>query len=334
MPTDVEIVEKLRAAFDQAVSGLEPSSELTQNLRRRYVGQRRRRRALVTVGATAVAACMALVGTTFLGGGSSRDIAYAATPPSLHYTLNPDMPSARDLLLELSDKAAAQSDQKGQYDYISTRGVKWSFPSDLRKALQELEKGELVTGVLDSYTSEYWVAADGSGRVEESDAPDTSGPRVAHWLPPLSKLPTDVSAMKSFLAESALSGGRTTAQGIAVIETKQFVDPLSQAAMLRVLAGESGVTDGGTVADRAGRKGVAVNQLSSDGKIRYTLIFDPSTGALLDLETTVLDSSVSVGELTDVDTGRTWPVYVHTPAVTEYIVWLKTGRVDSTDQTP
>jgi hypothetical protein len=334
-PSDDAVLDDLRDALRR----YEGPGHVRLHPRSKRLG----RRVLVTVGATAVAACLALAGTTFLGGGSKRDIAYAATPPSLHYHLTPGMPSAHDLLLQLADKAAAQPDQTGRYDYVSIRSI------ELDRALSEdqamtVANGGVLPDSYHLYTRQYWVAADGSGRVEDSGTPDTSGAKPAWWLNPPTELPTDTSAMQSILKEIAPGGPREpTAQEFGYLETQQFVDPSSQAAILRVLASESNVTDAGTVTDRVGREGVAVNQLSSDGKFRFTLIFDPSTGSLLDAEQTLLDPSEPVGTLTYSPSGpddkhpipfRDYPIYVHTPAVTGYTVWLKTGRVDSTDQTP
>ena len=306
--------------------------------------EHRLRRVLVLAAATAVAACVALAGTTLLGGGSRSNVAYAATPPSLKYHFASDMPSAHDLLLQLADKAAAQPDQKGRYDYVSIRSIDLDRTPLSEDQFQTVVNGGVLPDSYHPYTRQYWVAADGSGRVEDSGTPDTSGNKPTGWLNPPTELPADTSAMRSILKEIAPGGpGGPTAQEFGYLETQQFVDPLSQAAILRVLADESDVTNAGAVTDRAGRNGVAVTQLSPDGKFRFTLIFDPSTGALLDAEQTLLDPSEPVGTLTYSPSGpdakhpipfRDYPIYVHTPAVTGYTVWLKTGRVDSTDQTP
>lgn len=345
-PSDDAVLDDLRDALRR----YEGPGHVRLHPRSKRLG----RRVLVTVGATAVAACLALAGTTFLGGGSKRDIAYAATPPSLHYHLTPGMPSAHDLLLQLADKAAAQPDQTGRYDYISTRGWIFSAFVSKRRQAQIVKDGGLLRGALSPESQRTWKAADGTGQAINTPGHGylpTVGARSGRLLfivkgegpspeqqYPLMKLPKGTSAMRSLLRDvSPLGAEALTAQAIAFLESSQFVDPLSQATILRVLANESDVTNAGTVTDRAGRRGVAVSEMPPDGKVRCTLIFDPTTGALLDFEGMLLDSSVPVGELDYSPSGpdakhpipfHTYPIYVHTPAVTEYTVWLKTGRVN------
>ncbi len=68
---------------------------------------------------------------------------------------------------------------------------------------------------------------------------------------------------------------------------QQQVPPAAlEAAALRVLAAQEGLVVRGTTTDRAGRAGVAVSVDSGYSGLptRYTLIFNPATGMLLDAE--------------------------------------------------
>src|SRR5205085_10637482 len=98
--------------------------------------------------------------------------------------------------------------------------------------------------------------------------------------------------------------------------------PQLRSALYQVAATIPGVELVGTVTDQAGRQGTAVGLTSggAGGPIQHQLIFDPDTSALL-FEQTVLEGHAS---WTDAEPGSviTWSVY------------LASGVVDSTDQTP
>jgi len=68
----------------------------------------------------------------------------------------------------------------------------------------------------------------------------------------------------------------------------QLVGPALDAAMWRVLAGQSGVRFLGTVTDRAGRRGDAVEFTDSQGVERLVLLISPATGTLLGWEDILL----------------------------------------------
>jgi hypothetical protein len=99
-----------------------------------------------------------------------------------------------------------------------------------------------------------------------------------------------------------------------------------ESTILRVLATSPGLINSGTVVDRAGRPGVAVSLDSrnppgvSGPRMRYTLIFSPSTGSLLGEEETLIGNP---GKL-DVPRG----------AVLDYTVFLSSSYVDSSPTRP
>lgn len=82
-----------------------------------------------------------------------------------------------------------------------------------------------------------------------------------------------------------------------------------RAAILRILADRSDVAFRGEVTDRAGRQGVAVTTTSNDSGLptRYLLIFDPTTGDLLDSE--------------DILTTSAGKLHVRIPAVLTYTLY-------------
>jgi hypothetical protein len=95
-----------------------------------------------------------------------------------------------------------------------------------------------------------------------------------------------------------------------------------EAVILGVLARIPGVTNSGAVVDRDGRVGVAVS-LDSDASgesVRYTLVFAPATGALLEADQTLSGDA----QAPDVRQG----------AVIAYTTFLAAGYVDSTTASP
>ncbi|MGD0273407.1 MAG: CU044_5270 family protein [Gaiellaceae bacterium] len=320
MPTDERMITELRLAFDEATRELDPDPDLLTTLRRRQTRQRRRRRLTLVVVSATLAATLALAGTSFRGHHAGGGAAYAATPPVLNYTPSDNVPSAHDLLLQLASKAAAQPQPAaGRYDYIETRG--WSLDSTDNA-------GGPRTVTLNTIHHQLWVTDDGSGRTVENRAgriyddvvPNDNFP---NGLQSRTQLPTDPSVLRAELAKNYPNYGTFEwFTAVGDVWNVQVVTPQVQAALLRVLAGEPDMVYSGTVTDRAGRTGVATSTESdhSGALTRYTLIFDPSTGALLDSEETALEAPRLLR--------------LRVPATTGYELWLKTGRVDSTDATP
>jgi hypothetical protein len=329
------MINELRLAFDEASDGIDPDPGLLGTLRRAHSRRQRRQRLVLVLAVLTVAGALALTGASLLGHHAGAEGAYAATPPVLHYTLPDNAPSAHDLLLQLADKAAAQPQPaSGRYDYIETRG--WYLDTSVSDGK--------ATVSLDPDHRQEWVAIDGSGRIVNTLAGKVSDDTVPNnnypgGLQGRKQLPTDPSALRAELAKNHPSYG-TFEWFVAVSDTwkAQVVTPQVEAALLRMIAGEPDMKNSGTVTDRVGRRGVAVSTESnhSGSLTRYTLIFDPSTGALLDYEETQLEAeSAAVTQLSpNGSMMNTPPLRLRMPATLSYDVFLKTGRVDSTDLTP
>jgi hypothetical protein len=197
--------------------------------------------------------------------------------------------------------------------------------------------------VLTAHVREIWVGADG-GRIREY-----SGPRrflserdrrnwIAHGRPALGRpgtsetrigplrpldLPSDPDALYRRLEQESVGHGNSTPDemlqlvGNALRETN--ASPAQRAALYAVAARIPGVELVGAVTDALGRSGVAVAREDDHAKIRYTLVFDPKTAALLAEEQVVLPGNA-----------------LGYPAGTRigYATYVKSGIVDSLGARP
>ena len=268
---------------------------------------------LAAVVATGAAALLAV---TFIlvphGGGGS---AYAMTPPLLQYRTTAAAPSGQLLLRQLAVLAARQSPKPaGRYDFVKTRG--WYYDVSVDRGA--------VTGQLDPTFRQQWIAPDGSGRLQETRGDNTTlnDNFAAGGLAGPQEWPTDPAALRAGLAKSHPHYGTFEwFTAVGDVWNAQVVSPRLQAGLLRMLADERELTNAGTVTDRIGRTGVAVSTESRNSGLntRYTLIFDPNTGMLLDFEQVLLEA----GKL---------PVKV--PATSSYTIWVTTGHVNSIGDLP
>jgi len=268
---------------------------------------------LAAVVATGAAALLAV---TFIlvphGGGGS---AYAMTPPLLQYRTTAAAPSGQLLLRQLAVLAARQSPKPaGRYDFVKTRG--WYYDVSVDRGA--------VTGQLDPTFRQQWIAPDGSGRLQETRGDNTTlnDNFAAGGLAGPQEWPTDPAALRAGLAKSHPHYGTFEwFTAVGDVWNTQVVSPRLQAGLLRMLADERELTNAGTVTDRIGRTGVAVSTESRNSGLntRYTLIFDPNTGMLLDFEQVLLEA----GKL---------PVKV--PATSSYTIWVTTGHVNSLGDLP
>ena len=257
-----------------------------------------------------------LLAVTFIlvphGGGGS---AYAMTPPLLQYQTTAAAPSGQVLLRQLAVLAERQPPKPaGRYDYGKTRG--WYL--DFRVA-----RGS-TTGQLDPTFRQQWTAPDGSGRLQETRSGRTTlnDNFAAGGLAGPQEWPTDPASLRAELAKSHPNYGTFEwFTAVGDVWNVQVVSPRLQAGLLRMLADERQLTNAGTVTDRIGRTGVAVSTESRNSGLntRYTLIFDPNSGMLLDFEQVLLEA----GKL---------PVKV--PATSSYTVWVTTGHVNSLGDLP
>lgn len=210
--------------------------------------------------------------------------------------------------------------------------------------------------VLVTTVRESWVAADGSGRIREVSGTPIflsrldraawqaagspafgNGTQDTHYGPgqlsdpnhvdglgidELVRLSNDQAALAAQIRGAAGKAGNPQGYEMLVIVgdllRETLVPPELRAALYEVAAGIPGITYVGRVVDSAGRTGVAVAASRSD--LRYELIFDPHTSALLAEQETLLQPQSDIGA----------------PAGTtvENAVYLQAGTVSSTAQTP
>jgi hypothetical protein len=183
-----------------------------------------------------------------------------------------------EVLHELAATAERQPAPPGNgpYSYIRTRG--WYRGEDRtpdgrpRVRVEETER-------------EFWIAADGSGRIAEtrdgrpSPVNGTFGPGGLH-PGPLAHAPAGVPPEVA-LRQSASPLPVGWLRDIRDAWLVQVVPPALQAALLRRLARLDGVRLADAT-DRAGRPGVAVS--AEDGRRRVVLVLDRDTGGLLAAE--------------------------------------------------
>jgi hypothetical protein len=261
-------------------------------------------------GLAAVAVVVALAVVVGLPGKHASS-AYAATPAALHYSGAASGVSARSHLLSWAAKTKelpAAPPSKYQHLLVTT----WSLTTRI--------DNHAVTSAVVPITTETFRAADNSGRLSRHYDPPTfaSTAARARWqqagspgseaqpttttynagqFPHMfaSAAPAQAGALQSWLAvgHPAANGPAETLIAATDLAKEQVLSPAQRAAMLQVLATVPGLTDDGSVVDRAGRAGEAFSLTSDYSGLptRYTLIIDPSSGQLLGLEETLTETA-------------------------------------------
>jgi hypothetical protein len=199
--------------------------------------------------------CVWLIGHVLFDWGSKT---YPPTPPALGF-LSPVPPSGSDVLLRLSAVAASQSSPPwpagAPYAYVRVR--RWRLPA------------HDVQAKVAPVTAAAWRARSQVPALSVSRAVAVqvlaTGSRSGSWAP-----------------------GWEFADLVALTRSRP-VPGAAQAILLRLLATIPGTVNDGTTTDRGGRTGAAVSLDSaySGEPITYTLIFNPSTGALLESDETL-----------------------------------------------
>jgi hypothetical protein len=264
-----------------------------------------------------VAELIVLVGHPLFGWGPQPK-SYLTTPQPVTGT-----PSGGQVLLALSRAAAGRpAPQVQRYAYVERQ--QWRLPT----AGERAPKGAAQPTVIRS-----WLAADGSGRVITAtarangnyvDATTTtlSGPS----LPALSSLQSSPSALARLIGVGSHPGsGDAPAwelNGFARLAEQQPIPPGDEAVLLRLLARIPGLVNRGTVLDRDGRVGLAVSLDSSfiGETVRYTLVLDPSTGALEEEDQALV--------------GEAGPLDVRDSSVLAYTTFVDGGYVSSPNAQP
>jgi hypothetical protein len=116
------------------------------------------------------------------------------------------------------------------------------------------------------------------------------------FTPEAAALPDDPDHLLPALAQGhpiAELGDAEVLVAIADAYRSTLLSPAQQAALFAVATGRPGLEPFGRVTDRAGRPGYALSVESDHSGLptRYTAIFDPTTGRLLDLEQTLTRSA-------------------------------------------
>jgi len=266
------------------------------------------------VPAAGVAAAAALAVSLGLPGRSAT--AMAATPPVLQYTQAASTSRAQA-------QAIAQQCLKRQRSaraVPSAFTVRWSEWS-----LATRVAGRQVTSAVVPVQVSLTRQSDGSAElVRRTSAPqfpdrasrqrwvDDGRPAaqpvtVAHqrWAPggfspDAAALPDDPARLLPALAHGhpiAQIGDAEVLVAIADAYRSARLSPAQQAALFSFATSRAGLEPLGEVTDRAGRVGYALSVESDYSGLptRYTAIFDPVTGRLLDLEQTLTRSAGSLG---------------------------------------
>lgn len=270
----------------------------------------------------AAAATVTVLGTgsfvvANLGGADPH--AYAATPAPLVYTLTAADPSAKKLLTELADTAAAQTRAANGHVHYQDTEV-WSLFTAVA------EHHATSTTSITPARRQSWTTDDGTGEAVNTIAGVQSTVRLSGTpqmfdFPQLSTNPA-VLADQLAAGHPNVNGAAELFQAVVDLWQQQVPAPALQAAILRVLSNASGITDEGAVTDRAGRSGHAVSVDSDYSGLptRYTLVFSPTTGMLLDYEETL---TTSAGALN-----------VPIPSVARYVLWRSHADVAHVGDTP
>lgn len=287
--------------------------------------RRRRTRIIVAVATPGMAMIMAIVAIT----GVARTPRY------------PDSPVAAVL-----DAAAVTASQQppqaapgsGQYEYLKTiQGARYGSGNG---------SGNRIAWhvCFTSQTLQYWVAADGSGHMTASVPPPCivdgvsigtfgsssqafKGPEyelIRGVYPDAASLPADPAALEHLIEQQFL-GGKPSEGGTfqyAGTFLQSAAPPAVRAALYRLIEGLPGIELAGPMTDRVGRHGIAVRYTTDS--IRYTLIFDPATSAVLEYEEAAARLISSESSAPPIRPGD----------VIVYTVYLESGLVNSATAVP
>jgi hypothetical protein len=267
------------------------------------------RRPLVA-GAAAAAALVLIAGGVLVNWlRQPEPVQRTVTAPMLHYVLagyaQPAralrLPSARSVLLRLAKAAAARPPIK------QPPGARVSLVVTSEWYMSTAVGGGTSTTVVIPEVDKTWYKPDGAWRQlerfgrpivgavgsEQTLRAAESGPPISDQRfpagdtsngPDVSTLSDNPVALRRQLLAAPPEGGVGLPAGFVLFRVipllhHQLVGPALDAAMWRVLAGQSGVRFLGTVTDRAGRRGDAVEVTDSQGVERLVLIISRASAA-------------------------------------------------------
>jgi hypothetical protein len=306
---------------DLASSGDSVSSDRSG---RQKVGARRwRSRVAIALAAAVVAVAIAAV---------LRSGAPAAPPPAAAKVL-----ARLAAVAEAQPTPAAERPTAGNYGYIRTQSTDAMVFVGV--------KGKNSCTLLVQKNRETWIARNRSGLRRETVgsprviskandaacAPVLADPSFWKSYKPeetvssrdcwfemytakrLPKLPTDPAVLRAQLETGAIDPGDARGPGVAFTRVGDLLRntearPALRAALYRAAAGLAGVSSLGEVTDQEGRRGVALAVVYN--RLRYELIFNPRTSALLAERDTVASpqSEFRAPVGTVVEEAAYWPI--------------------------
>lgn len=211
-------------------------------------------------------------------------IVLSAPPQPLMYVASTEPLSARESLGELADRVSEL--QPGPVPTAPILGINVrSF--DLYTVVGD--NGAVST--LEENLTTHYVTGNGTVTSMRGGQVTGSGPTMWGDLT-FSDNVADLRAQLQ-IGHPPENGVQSVLAAITDLYREVAPDPGVRAGVLRILAEQPGIRIDGTVTDRAGRTGIGYSIVHDGGGLpeRVTLIFDPSTGQLLDQETVLISDA-------------------------------------------
>ncbi len=234
--------------------------------------------------------------------------AYAATPAALAYSGGGG--PAEPLLVAIAERAKAAPGPAGRGDHEHLTMVSWDLWSQI--------DGERVTSAVVPTRTESWRGPNNSGRIMSTHTEPQFPSRSDRWLWRLHGSPggdrerrisdyqtgrfpamwpdkPPASGMAAWLriGHPVTNGPAETLVAVTDLVRERVLSPAQRADVLQTVAKLPQLRYDGQVTDRAGRQGSAFSVESDYSGLptRYTLIVDPSTGAILGYESVLTTSA-------------------------------------------
>jgi hypothetical protein len=264
-----------------------------------------------------------LIGHPLFGWGPSHH-RFAATPPTLAIT-PATPPSAAATLRELSAvahrQARAGAPASGGYAYVQREH--WQLAD-------QHVGGRRVDHPLPQLIS-TWRAADGAGRALIVAHTRDGEATTVTALPAGARVPALTGSAATLDHRLGLHRGVSTQTALSAFAGLAAEEPIpagAESEILRLLAGDAGLTNAGMTRDRNGRPGTVIQFTSAATRsvigpglaVRDTLVLDPRTGALLEFDTALA--------------GPPGRLNVQSGALLSYVVFLQSGRVARLGERP
>jgi hypothetical protein len=229
--------------------------------------------------------------------------AFAATPPVLHTTSTAE--STGTVLGRLARVARAGRGAAGDLRRVSYE--RWSLanringrsvtvavvPEQVHLAWRPdgSAVAQAVTGTTYFPSPAYRRAWEAAGRPAAAGTPIRNAEFAPGQFRPIypARPPSSVAALRGYLSTAHPIDSHGTGElfvAVTDLASEWRSTPATQAALMGVLAAAPGVRALGSVTDRAGRVGTAIaaDSAFTGLPVRYVLVFDPHTGALLSSE--------------------------------------------------